>query len=91
MRTSVSFTFADVEVYADLVFDCTYRGSPGGYNDPPESPDFEVEECTLYLDDGAEEPKPLECPKWLADAICNSDRAYEKMHDEYRDSLDWGD
>jgi hypothetical protein len=81
MRTKVFFTIGDIDVYAEIEFRCTYKGFAGDYNNPPESAEFEIDEFTLYHDDAARKNTQLECPKWLRDALENSDAVRDAMYE----------
>ena len=83
MRATVCATIFDIDVYAEVDFTCTYKGFPGTYDEPPEAPEFSVDEVSLFRDNASKTPEPLDCPKWLELAIAASDAAYDAMRDVY--------
>lgn len=64
----------------------TYKGFAGSYEEPPEAPEFGLDDLTLFWDTGKKDTQqPLECPAWLRAAIFESDKAFEAMCNVYRE------
>ena len=85
MNATVCFKILGFDLYAEVVFHVTYKGFKGTYYDPPEPPEFSVDELTLYKDGHNDSPQ-LECPQWLQGVIEESDELYERMLEEYYSS-----
>ena len=83
MRTTICFTIPGMDLFAEIDFHVTYKGSRGTHFDPPEAPDFEVNSISVYEDDQKGLHRPVNLPEIALDAIAESDEAYTVMLDYY--------
>lgn len=83
MRTTLCFSIPGMSLFANIDFHVIHKGSRGSLNNPPESPDFEVDAISVYEDTTSGPTRDVDFPDWVLDAIADSDEAYTAMIDHY--------
>ena len=83
MRTNLCFSIPGLDLYAEIDFRATSRGFAGDHIDPPEAPEFAIDDIAVYEDNPKTSDREVALPKWALSALAESDEAATAMHEYY--------